>query len=151
MKIEKILFKVSGDLVENKDVLNEIKEKAKDRSRLVDILYGFGTRLSAELNRAEIDFEYKNGIRETTEEGLKLALKVSNETREKLKKEFSGFYNISFISPVKQINGKIINTNSDEIVIKEHGHYDDVIVYALQGRNKDKFKDLKNVDVKYID
>ena len=147
--IERILLKISGDLTENQEVLNGIKKEAENKAKLIDVIYGFGTKLSKSLNEADIEFSYKNGIRETTEEGLNIALRISEEVKNNLREEFTG-YNIKLISPIKIINGNVENTNADEIFMKLVNKYNKGIVYSLEGRNKDKFKTLKNVEIRYI-
>lgn len=147
MKIERILFKVSGDLIENQEVLNKIKETAKDYSKCIDLIFGCGTQASEALNRAGIPFEYKNSIRETTPEGLEIILDVSNEIKLTLIKEFK-CYNVHLIPTTRRINGIIENFNGDDIALMKYKNYDKTIVYTLKGRNKDKFKGLENVEIR---
>jgi acetylglutamate kinase len=150
MNLKNILVKVSGDLIERKEVLDEIKDLANQNSNKIDLIYGFGTRLSKELDEKGIHYEFRDGIRDTTSKGLKAAFRISEEIREKLEKEFAD-YNFQLISPVKVINGNITNTNSDEILMKEGKNYDKIIVYALEGKDKSKFieKFRERVEIKY--
>jgi len=148
MSIETILVKVSGDLVKNPDVLGEIKDLAK--SALVDIAYGFGTELSNELKTKGIPFTYVDGIRKTNEEGLEVALAVSEKFKNELKTEFSGYDNITLVSPVEKVNNKIVNTNSDEIVRQRKEEYSRIIIYTKEGRNKDNLKrEIPNIEIRY--
>jgi len=146
--IERILFKVSGDLIENPEVLNDIKETAKDWSKCVDLIFGCGTQASKELDNADIPYEYINSIRETIPEGLEMILKVSNEIQLVLTRELKG-YNIHIIPTTRRINGRIENLNGDDMVLMRYKKYDKVIIYTLEGRNKDKFKELKNIEIIY--
>jgi len=150
MTIEKIILKVSGDLIERKEVLDEIKNFAEQNSSKIDLIYGFGTRLSKELDERKIHYEFRDGIRHTTSKGLKAAFRISEEIREKLEKEF-GEYNFHLFSPVKVINSSITNTNSDEILMKKGKSYDKIIIYALEGKDKSKFieKFGEKVEIKY--
>ena len=54
MSLETILVKVSGDLTQNPEVLEEIKDLAGRNSTIVNVVYGFGTALSNELNERKI-------------------------------------------------------------------------------------------------
>lgn len=143
----KILFKLSGDLVYNREVLNEIKKESYNNK--VRLIYGFGTIFSKALNESKIPFQYNGGIRETTEKGLKIGLRISNKIKEDLEKELGR--NISLISPIKKEKNKIININADEMVIKECKNYEKIIVYTLSGRDKSKLKDVPNLEVRKID
>jgi len=148
MKIERILYKISGDLIERSDVLDEVKNRAKDPSKLIDLIYGFGTKLSERLKELNIPFEYVNESRVTTVEGLNFAYKVSEEIKKQLKNEFRNM-NITLISPVKREQQNVHNINADELVMKMAHKYDKVYVYTQKGRNKDKFKGIKNIEIVY--
>ena len=148
MSLEKILYKISGDLVQNPEVLGEIRKEADDESKMIDVVYGFGTKLSDELRKRSIPFKYISGIRQTTEEGLKVAFRVSEEVKKYLEQQFSGYKNITLISPVEKDGEKITNTNADEIVLQRKEDYRKIIVYTREGRNKNKLK-MPNVEVRY--
>ena len=148
MSIETILYKISGDLTQNPEVLEEINEMAEDKSKIIDVIFGFGTRLSDELNRRNIHFEYIDGVRHTTEEGLQITLNISEEVKKWLEQQFSGYKNIALISPVEKIGERIVNTNADEIVLQRKNDYQRIIVYTKEGRNKDKLN-LPNAEVRY--
>jgi hypothetical protein len=148
MNLETILCKISGDLTQNPEVLKEIREMAEDKTKMIDVVYGFGTRLSDELNKRNIHFEYVKGIRYTTEEGLRIALNISEEVKIYLEQQFLGYKNIALISPVEKVGERIINTNADEIVLQRKDDYQKIIVYTKEGRNKDKL-DLPNSEVRY--
>jgi len=150
MSLESILIKVSGDLIQNPDVLEEIRDLAVDRSTRVSIVYGFGTRLSNELTKRNIPFTYIDGIRKTNEEGLQIAHEVSEKVKSELNSKFSGYGNIILVSPVEKVDGKIVNTNSDEIVKQRKEEYNRIIIYTKEGRNKDNLKtEIPNTEIRY--
>ena len=148
MKIEKILIKVSGDLIYNKKVLNEIKDISGDKSKTVHLIYGFGTIFSNALTERKIPFKYVNDIRETTDGGLRIGLNISNDIETYLRRYFNN--SISLISPIENRDGKIINTNADEIVMQHYHEYDKVIIYTLKNRIKEKFNKINNLEIRYI-
>lgn len=149
MNIERILYKISGDLVERDEVLDEIRENAKKKENLIDVIYGFGTKLSKILDNENIPHRFEKGTRITTDEGLNIALKISEETKNELKEKFNG-YNVTLISPIKRIGGLIVNTNADEIVENSYFKYDKIIVCSIEGRNKEKFRLFKKIEIKYF-
>lgn len=122
--------------------------EADDASKIIDVVYGFGTRLSDELRKCKIPFRYKKGIRHTTKEGLKVAFSVSEQVKKYLKHQFSGYNNISLISPVEKVGERIINTNADEILLQRKNDYYRIIIYTKEGRNKDKLN-LPKTEVRY--
>ena len=138
-----ILFKVSGDLIYNKEVLNEIKESINTNC-CVGLIYGLGTILSDKLREKNIPFSYENGIRQTTPKGLEIALNVSEDVKKFLQSKLP---NIILISPINYLNGQITNTNADDLVFKHIKDYDSVVIYTLKGRNKNKFKDAPNIQI----
>jgi acetylglutamate kinase len=150
MAIERIILKVSGDLIQREDVLDEIKNLAKQNSSRIDLIYGFGTSLSRELDKRGIYYKFVNGIRETNEDGLDIGFKISNQIRDHLEEKLAG-YNINLISPVGIIDWEIINKNADEILMNKGEDYDKIIVYALEGRDKSKFKEKfgEKVEIRY--
>jgi len=147
-----ILIKISGDLTENRKVLDEIKEISKTDD--VSLIYGFGTKLSNECYARHIGFYYVKGIRvfvnENKKYGLELALKISKEVKDSLSRELGD--KIELISPVNVAHGEITNTNADEILINEGHKYSKIILYTLKGRDKEelfsKFSD--KIEVRYI-
>jgi len=50
-KENKVLVKISGDLVSCPEVLSDIENLASNSSNHLNIVYGFGTKLSEELAR----------------------------------------------------------------------------------------------------
>jgi len=149
INIERNLFKISGDLVYRKDAIDFVKEKASDKTKLIDLIYGFGSEFSKALNEAGIDFKYTNGIRETSEEGLKIGLGISNRIKGYLGKEFHG-YNILLISPIREENGLIININGDDIIRQKHRKYNKIYVCTLEGRVKNNLKEISNLEMVYF-
>lgn len=138
-----ILFKISGDLIYNQEVLDEIRESINEHSK-VGVIYGFGTILSSRLREEGISFSYETGIRQTTPRGLELALEVSEEIKKFLQSKLPG---ATLITPIICSGGQIINTNADDLVFRHIEDYDFVVIYALKGRNKDKFKGVLKVRV----
>ncbi|MDO8516716.1 MAG: hypothetical protein Q7S33_01195 [Nanoarchaeota archaeon] len=138
-----ILFKVSGDLIYNKEVLNEIKESINTNC-CVGLIYGFGTILSDKLREKNISFSYENGIRQTTTKGLEIAQEISEDIKKFLQSKLP---KVTLISPVSYLNGQIINTNADDLVLEYLKNYDAVVIYTMNGRNKDKFKDIPKIRI----
>jgi len=147
--IEKILFKVTGDLVYDKKVLERIFEETMYNYRIVEIVHGCGTQISEALNKANINFEYVNGIRKTTPGGLKIAFKVSDSIRSYLEQQFMG--KVKVYSPLTMQGNEIINTNSDEIVKKICHQYDKIYVCTKNGRDKRELSKLPNLEVLYFE
>jgi hypothetical protein len=137
-----ILFKVSGDLIYDEGILNEIK--SVNIGNHVGLIYGFGTILSDRLKERNIPFSYEDGIRQTTPIGLEIAFNVSENIKEFLQ---SRLPNITLISPINYLNGQITNTNADDLVLKHIKDYDLVMIYTMKGRNKDKFKDIPKIKI----
>ena len=129
----RILYKVSGDLTGRSEVLEDIKAAAK--ANHVAVIYGLGTQLNGVLRQRNIPFRFVDGVRETTDEGLEVALEICDECRSRLELEFCN-HCIDLIAPVQVIDGKIVNTNADEIVLKEKDRYDEIIVYTIDSRDK---------------
>ena len=146
--IEKILFKVTGNLVYDKIVLERILEETRHNYRIVEVVHGSGTQISEALNKANINFEYVNGIRKTTPEGLKIAFKVSDGIRSYLEQKFMG--KVKVYSPLTMQGDEIINTNSDEIVKKICHNYDKIYVCTIKGRDKSELLKLHNLEVLYF-
>ena len=157
MNIEGILYKISGDLVERKEILDEIKKFSKDYSKVIDIILGFGTEFSHALNEAEISFRYAdetieaNGKKylipkreiekEREQEGLEKALEIYNKEKADLTKELGG--RIKFKSPIKRrIDGTLENKNADKILAEEGNKYDKIIIYTKEGRDKSIFTEI---------
>ena len=139
-----ILFKISGDLIYDEEILKEVKESIKEYSK-VGVVYGFGTILSQKLKERGRAFSYINGSRKTTKEGLEIAWEISEEIKKFLSVPLKGAI---LISPVTKLNGEIININADELVFKNSDSYDKKIIYTLKGRNKEVFKTLDNVEIR---
>jgi acetylglutamate kinase len=142
--------KVSGDLRSNPEILQEIKKLAG--SHPLSLVYGFGTELSELLKEKNIPYAYVNGIREMGPEGLELALQVSEKARQELKNVFREYHNITIISPVEKVGGKIVNTNSDVIVQQRKDEYSKIIVYTKKGRDKSSLqREIPHLEIRYAE
>ena len=106
------------------------------------------TSLSKALNNSKIPFRYINNIRETTDEGLKIGFEISQRIKKDLKKYLGE--NIYLISPIKKSGDKIINTNADDIVTEIYKNYNRIIVYTLNGRNKQSLSKIPHLEVRKI-
>jgi isocitrate/isopropylmalate dehydrogenase len=166
--VESILVKCSGDLIEDKDVQNEIKILAKEYYRFIEIISGFGTKLSEKLNEYEIDFEYINKTLEANnikvdikirdiidksreQQAWALAKEIESDIQRNLRKDFGGYKNIRLVSLIKNINGKLYNINGDEIVLTTGEKYNKIILYSKEGRDKSIFQKVfgDKIEVRY--
>ena len=143
-----ILFKISGDLVENQEVLDIIIKEKKDSSKAIGLIYGCGTQISNALKEKNISFEYERGIRKTTYEGLKIALEISNKIRNGLEEQLGK--DIIIYSPLAIEVNEIINTNSEDIFRIIHHDYDKKYICTKEGRDKSELSKLPNTEVLYF-
>jgi len=140
----KILIKVSGDLIDNIKVIEKIRELAKNSS--VTLIHGAGTRISNELDNAGVPYEFKNGIRHTCDEGLKICFDESCRIRTTIEKVLEG-YDVEIISPCINKDGKIINLNAEEIFRNIHKDFDEKIIFTISDREKPLIGGIKDIRI----
>lgn len=137
---------MSGNLIHDRKILNEIK--IESQKNIIHLIYGFGAIFSEALNNQNIPFKYANGIRETTEDGLRIGIEISKKIRDELKKHLGN--DVHLISPINIVGNKIINTNADEILLEAHKNYDNVVIYTLKGRDKSHLSEMHNLEIREI-
>ncbi|MBS3163376.1 hypothetical protein J4427_01675 [Candidatus Woesearchaeota archaeon] len=140
----KTLIKVSGDLIANIEVIEKIKELAK--SSQITLIHGAGTSISNALDKAGIPYEFKNGIRNTCDEGLKICLDESCKIRTTIEKMLEG-YDVEIISPCINNDGKIINSNAEEIFRNIHEDFDEKIIFTISDREKPLIGRIKDIKI----
>jgi len=140
----KILVKISGDLVNDSRVLTKIKELTKDNS--VTLIHGAGTQISNALKKRRIPYEFTNGIRQTTEEGLKVCLHESNNVRKMLEKKFRRT-KISIRSPVSKEGNQIVNKNAEDVFRNICCDFDRKMLFTISDREKPLLKDIKEIEI----
>lgn len=125
----KILIKASGDIIEDQKAMALIEQIALTHQE-VTLIHGMGTQFSKALDEAGIPYKFKNGSRVTNLEGLKIGLKVCEETRKKLK------IPAKIISPIRWDGDQIVNVNADKIFRTLVGDYDFGIIFTKSGRKR---------------
>ena len=138
----KVLVKISGDLVKNHLVIEEIKKLSKTND--VTLIHGAGTQISTALKNKNIPYGFINGIRQTTEEGLKICFEESQKARKNLEKQLAGF-DVTILSPCSCINGMISNVNAEEIFRDMHEDFDEKIIFTISDREKPFIEGLRGV------
>lgn len=128
----KILIKASGDIIEDQDAMGLIGQIAFIHE--VTVIHGMGTQFSKALDDAGVPYKFKGGNRITNLKGLKIGLKVCQETRKKLK------IPAKIISPIKWDGDKIVNVNADEIFRLLVGSYDFGIIFTKSSRPRKLLK-----------
>jgi acetylglutamate kinase len=140
----RILIKISGDLVKDRRVIERIREFAKKDD--VTLIHGAGTQISNALKAKNIPYEFIEGVRHTTDEGLEVCFNESENVRKELEKELEGV-NVAILSPVSEEDGKISNKNAEEIFRTIQSVFEKKIVFTISGREKPFLTDIKNVEV----
>ena len=125
-------------------VLKIIRDMSKDNS--MTLIHGAGTQISDALKSKKIHYEFIDGIRHTTTEGLRICLKESNKTRKSLENRLKGT-GVSIISPVCKKGKNIINRNAEEIFGDIHKDFDKKIIFTISDREKPLLKNINDVEV----
>ena len=140
----KVLVKISGDLVKNPMVIEEIKRLSKIND--VTLIHGAGTQISTALKNKNIPYEFINGIRQTTEEGLRICFEESQKARKNLEKQLAGF-DVIILGPCSKENNLITNRNAEEIFRDMYEDFDEKIIFTMSDREKPLIKRISNVKI----
>lgn len=141
----KVLVKIDSNLVQNDAILKEIKKRTS-LDREVVLIYDANTQISKALGEKGIKYVYNNGEIETSEEGLKTCLEVSDNIRKNLESKLNC---TRVIVPVDKINERIYGINISRLLEEIHDSYDRVYIYTKKGEaaEKSKFKNTVVIEV----
>lgn len=149
MKAKNVLFKVSGDLVNNTRFQEFVIEKAKDN--YVVVICGGGRQINKTLKKNGIKPYYNgNGARVT--KSLKerdLQREVLWKVRDKLINVFIG-KGVWVVSPFIEVAAVECPINGDDMVIACYLGFDEVYVFTLNDRIMKKnqlFRKFKKIKV----
>ncbi len=136
-KKHKVLIKVSGDLVDNKEVFT-LAEKESKHSYVV-LICGAGTKINKALEKAgyEIKFEKPHGRIIKTQEEEAIVKKILNQEEKRLKRKYDSI-GVKIQSSQLKIKGFFCPINGDNLVKAAYLGFNDIYVITLKKRIKDK-------------
>ncbi len=134
---ERILVKVSGDLVESDSFYGWLHSVNKPGDYFL-IIAGGGTAITKRLERAGIPFEFGASGREIVDlEGKKLAHEVLRSQKTIVESQIKRMeINADVIIPVTVCAGEIIHINGDEVAKTLYPYFG--LTYVLTVRGKEK-------------
>ncbi len=149
----KILIKLSGDLYGNPLAEEEI-EKASQAAE-THVICGFGTEYSNLLKESRISFHYEQGKRVIDDPAQEHpALLIGYGLQKKMQDGAMRRHPMlrGFISCISSgFDGKLENTNGDELVTRHASEFSEVLVYTLRGRKESSpLKAIPNVRIVYF-
>ena len=134
------LVKISGDLLQNKEVFEELSRLSKTYN--VFIICGGGTAVSKKLKEKGIPFSFKNGsriIRSYT--GRELACKVLEEQAVGLRNELSlRKITATVWAPLLEYKSKIFRINADDYFIALSPNFITHVCFTKKGRDKSRLR-----------
>ena len=148
-----LLAKVSGDLVGNKQVEDEIKGMFDEY--MVYLIIGAGKQFSAALKAVNIDYVFNDeGNRVVPQQALRICYEgPQREILEYYKTAFNGDIgcNLIPIPPISEEKGRLENTNADVRFERFYNMriFEKGIVYTKEGRDKSHLQ-KEGVEIRYI-
>ena len=146
--VKNILVKVSGDVIEKEEVLNFIKEKA--RENYVVVICGAGTKIGEAFDKkgCKIKFNEHGRVTETFEE-RQIIRDVLEDEQRKLQDKLVGT-GASVIIPIIELGSVLCHINGDMYVKAGYLGFGEIYVFTLKDRVGDKekiFNDFLKVKV----
>ncbi|MCK4650402.1 hypothetical protein KAT36_04190 [Candidatus Pacearchaeota archaeon] len=136
--IKNILIKVSGDVIEKKEVLNFIRKKA--RENYVVVICGAGTKIGKVFDKkgCKIKFNEHGRVTETFKE-RQIVRDVLEDEQRKLQDRLIGT-GVSVIIPIIKLGSVLCHINGDAYVKAGYLGFDEMYVFTLRDRIKGKEK-----------
>ena len=141
-RVNNLLIKVSGDLLEDKQTLRFIKEKG-ERNYVV-VLCGGGTEITKQLETAGIEFEFGPSGRITNFEGRQIARGILERQQAELQDLFiRKKIDAAIEIPVISIGGVLCHVNGDAY-LRNIGYntFDELYCITTQERKEKKEKNF---------
>lgn len=150
--MKKILIKTSGDVSGDKKLVEFAKRKAKTNNKVV-IICGGGTQINHDLLQAgyKVKFGIHGRILKSNKEE-KIVRKVLEEERRGLEKKIKD-KNITVLSPILFAGSIHCHINGDNMIKAFYLGFDEIYVFTLKNRIKNKkeiFKNYPRVKIKGI-
>lgn len=145
--MKNILVKISGDASANPEALRFIREKSK-RDK-VAVICGGGTQINEALVKAgfKIKFDVHGRVLNSKAED-KIVRKILEKERKDLQVKFSK--NVSVLSPIISAGQVFCHINGDNLVKAFYLGFDEIFVFTLKSRLKNKkdfFKKYSKVKI----
>lgn len=146
--MNKLLIKISGNLIRNKAALQWIRDR-QPRDYQTVIIVGGGAQINERLDSLGIKYTFKNGIRiHQTRESKYQALDVLLDNRIRLEKELKYREHMFIVIPCIILKDIICHYNADDYLRLIAPAFDDVFCLTVKGREKNF---LGNIDVVEFD
>lgn len=140
--MENILVKSSGDVLDNTKFIKFVKARAKN-NRIV-IICGGGTQISEALAKAGYKIKYNHfGRIARTKREKKIVKNILTKQKINLKKILRS-KNIEIVIPILKAGSVECNINADNLIKAYYLGFDNIYVFTLKNRIKDKKKTFKD-------
>ncbi len=140
--MKKILIKVSGDVNTNRVFLDFVNKKSKENK--IVVICGAGTQINKALIKHgyKINFGKHGRIIKSSKEN-EIVKKVLEEKKEKLKEKLNN-NKVHIKMPFLYINDIFCHVNADKLVKTYYLGFDEIYVFTLKERIKNKEEIFKN-------
>lgn len=150
--MKNVLFKASGDCVDNPEVCDFVVQEASEN--YVVLICGCGTKTSSALKDAGYEIEYNDphGHITKTWEERKIARDVLEEEEKRVQNMFVG-KGVVVTAPILYAGSVLCHINGDNLVKAYYLGFDEIYVFTLAERAEEKsevFKDYPKVTIKTL-
>jgi hypothetical protein len=141
-EVSKVLIKISGDLNEDRTVLAFIAKKA--RNNFVVVICGGGTQINEEIEKGGFSIHFGEHGRVTASlRERQIARDVLEDIQMKLQNRLIGT-GAYVEKPVVEFGTVLCHINGDYAVEVAYLGFDEIFVFTLESRKKDKMKRFKD-------
>lgn len=146
--MNKLLIKISGDLIRNKAALQWIRDR-QPRDYQTVIIVGGGTQINERLDDLKMKYYFKDGIRvHQTHASKYQAMSVLLDNRIILEKELQYRQHMFIVIPCIVLKDIICHYNADDYLRLLAPSFDDGFCLTVKGRAK---KFMENIHVVEFD
>ena len=147
-----LLVKVSGDLIGNKKVEEEVREQSEEYT--VILIHGAGKQFSETLGKEDMKYHFDDsGNRVMDQEALRVCY---DGPQREIKDYYCSLFgsdigrNIFIILPISELDGELTNINADTMFreLYKAGWSKKGIVYTIDGRDKPHLR-MEGVEIRY--
>lgn len=144
--MNKLLIKISGDLIRNKAALQWIRDR-QPRDYKTVIIVGGGAQINERLDELKIKYYFKDGIRvHQTHESKYQAMDVLLNNRIRLESELRYRQHIFIVIPCVILKDIICHYNADDYLRMIAPSFDDAFCLTVKGRAKKFIEDIHVVE-----
>lgn len=138
-KTENILIKISGDLIENEEVLKFVKDCSL--TGYVVVIPGAGKQINKVFREANLKIKFGDAGRETNFKGRQISRDILEENQRLLQNKFiKEGINANIEIPIIYIGGVLCSVNGDDFIINAYNSFDKIYVITILERVKEKEK-----------